>query len=190
MVEVMLLPDCCYSDEGPSTEGPDLNDPAIKQDALLLERWILEPVPRQWVVKRGVKVSKTSFLHLLEYCSMSLNPSFLCSRVEMLTVYLWHQVTLGSACVHSQSTRPRRCLFPLISCKSSHSIFADMWLYLLPPLRNGDRFIEEKALLLAVRSFVFFSQLSAWLSVSHGAIPRNILYRYVQGGKGQCRVVS
>ncbi|XP_006898312.1 PREDICTED: protein FAM214A-like, partial [Elephantulus edwardii] len=89
MVEVMLLPDCCYSDDGPTTEGIDLNDPAIKQDALLLERWILEPVPR----------------------------------------------------------------------------------------KNGDRFIEEKALLLAVRSFVFFSQLSAWLSVSHGAIPRNILYR-------------
>ncbi|XP_015728334.1 protein FAM214A isoform X6 [Coturnix japonica] len=89
MVEVMLLPDCCYSDEGPNTEGNDLNDPAIKQDALLLERWILEPVPRQ----------------------------------------------------------------------------------------SGDRFIEEKTLLLAVRSFVFFSQLSAWLSVSHGAVPRNILYR-------------
>lgn len=47
MVEVMLLPDCCYSDEGPTTEGNDLNDPVIKQDALLLERWILEPVPRQ-----------------------------------------------------------------------------------------------------------------------------------------------
>nr|XP_033776506.1 protein FAM214A [Geotrypetes seraphini] len=89
MVEVMLLPDCCYSDEGPTTEGNDLNDPAIKQDALLLERWILEPVPRQ----------------------------------------------------------------------------------------SGDRFIEEKTLLLAIRSFVFFSQLSAWLSVSHGAVPRNILYR-------------
>nr|XP_033707583.1 protein FAM214A isoform X4 [Tursiops truncatus] len=89
MVEVMLLPDCCYSDDGPTTEGIDLNDPAIKQDALLLERWILEPVPRQ----------------------------------------------------------------------------------------SGDRFIEEKTLLLAVRSFVFFSQLSAWLSVSHGAIPRNIIYR-------------
>lgn len=89
MVEVMLLPDCCYSDDGPTTEGIDLHDPAIKQDALLLERWILEPVPRQ----------------------------------------------------------------------------------------SGDRFIEEKTLLLAVRSFVFFSQLSAWLSVSHGAIPRNILYR-------------
>ncbi|KAL7980027.1 hypothetical protein Chor_001295, partial [Crotalus horridus] len=89
MIEVMLLPDCCYSDEGPTTEGNDLNDPAVKQDALLLERWILEPVPRQ----------------------------------------------------------------------------------------TGDRFIEEKTLLLAVRSFVFFSQLSAWLSVSHGAVPRNILYR-------------
>uniref|UniRef100_A0A6I8NYF7 Atos homolog protein A n=1 Tax=Ornithorhynchus anatinus TaxID=9258 RepID=A0A6I8NYF7_ORNAN len=89
MVEVILLPDCCYSDDGPTTEGNDLNDPAIKQDALLLERWILEPIPRQ----------------------------------------------------------------------------------------SGDRFIEEKTLLLAVRSFVFFSQLSAWLSVSHGAIPRNILYR-------------
>nr|XP_028561250.1 protein FAM214A isoform X1 [Podarcis muralis] len=89
MIEVMLLPDCCYSDEGSTTEGNDLNDPAIKQDALLLERWILEPVPRQ----------------------------------------------------------------------------------------SGDRFIEEKTLLLAVRSFVFFSQLSAWLSVSHGAVPRNILYR-------------
>ncbi|XP_044294679.1 protein FAM214A isoform X2 [Varanus komodoensis] len=89
MIEVMLLPDCCYSDEGPTTEGNDLNDPAIKQDALLLERWLLEPVPRQ----------------------------------------------------------------------------------------SGDRFIEEKTLLLAVRSFVFFSQLSAWLSVSHGAVPRNILYR-------------
>nr|DBA31743.1 TPA: hypothetical protein GDO54_007527 [Pyxicephalus adspersus] len=89
MVEVMLLPDCCYSDDGSGTEGNDLNDPAMKQDALLLERWTLEPVPRQ----------------------------------------------------------------------------------------SGDRFIEEKTLLLAVRSYVFFSQLSAWLSVSHGAVPRNILYR-------------
>lgn len=89
MVEVMLLPDCCYSDEGSGTEGNVLNDPAMKQDALLLERWTLEPVPRQ----------------------------------------------------------------------------------------SGDRFIEEKTLLLAVRSYVFFSQLSAWLSVSHGAVPRNILYR-------------
>lgn len=58
-----------------------------------------------------------------------------------------------------------------------------MVLFLLTSLRSGDRFIEEKSLLLAVRSFVFFSQLSAWLSVSHGAIPRNILYRYVQGKK-------
>ncbi|XP_056428307.1 atos homolog protein A-like isoform X2 [Hyla sarda] len=89
MVEVMLLPDCCYSDEASGTEGNDFNDPAMKQDALLLERWTLEPVPRQ----------------------------------------------------------------------------------------SGDRFIEEKTLLLAVRSFVFFSQLSAWLSVSHGAVPRNIIYR-------------
>ncbi|XP_039626221.1 protein FAM214A isoform X1 [Polypterus senegalus] len=89
MVEVMVLPDCCYSDEYPSTDGNDLHDPAIKQDALLLERWTLQPVPRQ----------------------------------------------------------------------------------------SGDRFIEEKTLLLAVRSFVFFSQLSAWLSASHGVVPRNILYR-------------
>lgn len=43
--------------------------------------------------------------------------------------------------------------------------------------RSGDRFIEEKTLLLAVRSYVFFSQLSAWLSASHGLVPRNILYR-------------
>ncbi|XP_009292055.2 atos homolog protein A isoform X3 [Danio rerio] len=89
MIEVMLLPDCCYSDEGPTTDCTDLNDPAIKQDALLLERWTLQPVPRQ----------------------------------------------------------------------------------------SGDRFIEEKTLLLAVRSYVFFSQLSAWLSASHGIVPRNILYR-------------
>ncbi|XP_062404673.1 atos homolog protein A [Sardina pilchardus] len=89
MIEVMLLPDCCYSDEGLATDGTDLNDPAIKQDALLLERWTLQPVPRQ----------------------------------------------------------------------------------------SGDRFIEEKTLLLAVRSYVFFSQLSAWLSASHGIVPRNILYR-------------
>ncbi|XP_026087050.1 protein FAM214A-like [Carassius auratus] len=89
MIEVMLLPDCCYSDEGPTTDCTDLNDPAIKQDALLLERWTLQPVPRQ----------------------------------------------------------------------------------------SGDRCIEEKTLLLAVRSYVFFSQLSAWLSASHGLVPRNILYR-------------
>lgn len=44
--------------------------------------------------------------------------------------------------------------------------------------RSGDRFIEEKTLLLAVRSYVFFSQLSAWLSASHGIVPRNILYRW------------
>ncbi|KAJ8247862.1 hypothetical protein GJAV_G00251380 [Gymnothorax javanicus] len=89
MIEVMLLPDCCYSDEGLTMEGNDITDPAIKQDALLLERWTLQPVPRQ----------------------------------------------------------------------------------------SGDRFIEEKTLLLAVRSYVFFSQLSAWLSASHGIVPRNILYR-------------
>uniref|UniRef100_A0A4W5M9W5 Atos homolog A n=1 Tax=Hucho hucho TaxID=62062 RepID=A0A4W5M9W5_9TELE len=53
-------------------------------------------------------------------------------------------------------------------------------LNLSPPMslsRSGDRFIEEKTLLLAVRSYVFFSQLSAWLSASHGIVPRNILYR-------------
>ncbi|KAJ7994836.1 hypothetical protein DPEC_G00253590 [Dallia pectoralis] len=87
MVEVMLLPDCCYGDETPPSDP--ISDPAIKQDALLLERWTLQPVPRQ----------------------------------------------------------------------------------------TGDKFIEEKTLLLAVRSYVFFSQLSAWLSASHGIVPRNILYR-------------
>ncbi|XP_062326583.1 atos homolog protein A [Osmerus eperlanus] len=87
MIEVMLLPDCCYGDECPPSDP--ISDPAIKQDALLLERWTLQPVPRQ----------------------------------------------------------------------------------------SGERFIEEKTLLLAVRSYVFFSQLSAWLSASHGVVPRNILYR-------------
>ncbi|CAL9701983.1 unnamed protein product [Knipowitschia caucasica] len=87
MIEVMLLPDCCYGDECPPSDL--ISDPVIKQDALLLERWTLQAVPRQ----------------------------------------------------------------------------------------NGDRFIEEKTLLLAVRSYVFFSQLSAWLSASHGIVPRNILYR-------------
>ncbi|XP_068456273.1 atos homolog protein A [Clinocottus analis] len=87
MIEVMLLPDCCYGDECPPSNP--ISDPIIKQDALLLERWTLQPIPRQ----------------------------------------------------------------------------------------SGDRFIEEKTLLLAVRSYVFFSQLSAWLSASHGIVPRNILYR-------------
>lgn len=87
MIEVMLLPDCCYADECPPSDP--ISDPVIKQDALLLERWTLQQVPRQ----------------------------------------------------------------------------------------SGDRFIEEKTLLLAVRSYVFFSQLSAWLSASHGIVPRNILYR-------------
>ncbi|XP_029956291.1 atos homolog protein A [Salarias fasciatus] len=87
MIEVMLLPDCCYGDECPPSDP--ISDPVIKQDALLLERWTLQPVPRQ----------------------------------------------------------------------------------------SGDRFIEEKTLLLAMRSYVFFSQLSAWLSASHGIVPRNILYR-------------
>uniref|UniRef100_A0A8C6NU58 Atos homolog A n=1 Tax=Nothobranchius furzeri TaxID=105023 RepID=A0A8C6NU58_NOTFU len=87
MIEVMLLPDCCYGDECPPSDP--ISDPVIKQDALLLERWTLQAVPRQ----------------------------------------------------------------------------------------SGDRLIEEKTLLLAVRSYVFFSQLSAWLSASHGVVPRNILYR-------------
>ncbi|KAK5935000.1 hypothetical protein CgunFtcFv8_020401 [Champsocephalus gunnari] len=87
MIEVMLLPDCCYGDECPPSDP--ISDPVIRQDALLLERWTLQPVPRQ----------------------------------------------------------------------------------------SGDRSIEEKTLLLAVRSYVFFSQLSAWLSASHGIVPRNILYR-------------
>lgn len=66
-------------------------------------------------------------------------------------------------------------------------VLAYIGLCFVTSLRSGDRFIEEKTLLLAVRSFVFFSQLSAWLSVSHGAIPRNILYRYVQSKKSTMR---
>lgn len=177
MVEVMLLPDCCYSDEGPSTEGTDLNDPAIKQDALLLERWILEPVPRQWVIQLGLQFSSIPYTWPC-HCFMSLNPPFLCGKVETLNT-LVHcvimtpsdiRVRVGALSVHIP--RGNCSHFPLpkgVSQSLSH----------VPSLRNGDRFIEEKALLLAVRSFVFFSQLSAWLSVSHGAIPRNILYRYV-----------
>lgn len=45
MIEVMLLPDCCYGDECPPSDP--ISDPVIKQDALLLERWTLQQVPRQ-----------------------------------------------------------------------------------------------------------------------------------------------
>lgn len=71
-------------------------------------------------------------------------------------------------------------------CSSSNrplNILTNTHVFVCKCLRSGDRFIEEKTLLLAVRSFVFFSQLSAWLSVSHGAVPRNILYRYACNGK-------
>lgn len=46
MIEVMLLPDCCYGDECPPSDL--ISDPVIKQDALLLERWTLQAVPRQY----------------------------------------------------------------------------------------------------------------------------------------------
>uniref|UniRef100_A0A8C9ZEQ5 Atos homolog protein A n=1 Tax=Sander lucioperca TaxID=283035 RepID=A0A8C9ZEQ5_SANLU len=57
------------------------------------------------------------------------------------------------------------------------ALLLERWTLQPVPRQSGDRFIEEKTLLLAVRSYVFFSQLSAWLSASHGIVPRNILYR-------------
>lgn len=75
------------------------------------------------------------------------------------------------------------------SSKRSLNILTHTPVFVFKCLRSGDRFIEEKTLLLAVRSFVFFSQLSAWLSVSHGAVPRNILYRYAWNGEKKPRLL-
>ncbi|GLD73268.1 protein FAM214A [Lates japonicus] len=68
MIEVMLLPDCCYGDECPPSDP--ISDPVIKQDALLLERWTLQPVPRQ-ISAADEGVGVTPF---------SQPPSELCSR--------------------------------------------------------------------------------------------------------------
>ncbi|GAB1294435.1 Protein FAM214A [Apodemus speciosus] len=105
MVEVMLLPDCCYSDEGPSAEGTDLNDPAIKQDALLLERWILEPVPRQNVISAA---------------DVDLQWSF--SQTPTEHVFPVPNVSHNVALKVSVQSLPRQAHYPVLTCSIHTSI--------------------------------------------------------------------
>ena len=45
--------------------------------------------------------------------------------------------------------------------------------------RCVEKLVSPHVLFQAVKSYLYFSQLSAWLNTSHGSSPRTIAYRYV-----------
>ncbi|KAK7913629.1 hypothetical protein WMY93_013840 [Mugilogobius chulae] len=115
-------------------------------------------------------------------CSDKLPQCQQARRTRSEVILLWRnsipimiEVMLLPDCCHGDECPPSDLISdPVIK---QDALLLERWTLQAVPRQTGDRFIEEKTLLLAVRSYVFFSQLSAWLSASHGIVPRNILYR-------------
>lgn len=62
-------------------------------------------------------------------------------------------------------------------------ILLEQWTIHMLPKRVPDASISPRGLIQAVRSFLYFSQLCAWFSLSGGKSPRNIHYRVCVPGE-------
>ncbi|XP_038058086.1 protein FAM214A-like [Patiria miniata] len=65
---------------------------------------------------------------------------------------------------------------------SSH-LLLEQWIVQLLPKRFPDGHCHSHLLFQAVRSFLHFSQISAWLSSTQGRLPKNIVYRVCAPGE-------
>ncbi|XP_033624306.1 uncharacterized protein LOC117287857 isoform X1 [Asterias rubens] len=65
----------------------------------------------------------------------------------------------------------------------SQHLLLEQWIVQLMPKRFADGHCHSQLLFQAVRSFLHFSQISAWLSSSQGRLPRNIVYRVCAPGE-------
>ncbi|XP_032809772.1 atos homolog protein A [Petromyzon marinus] len=63
------------------------------------------------------------------------------------------------------------------------SLLLERWALHLAPRRSGEGAVSEGTLLQAVRSYIHFSQLSAWLSAAHGKLNHSIFYRVCAPGE-------
>ncbi|XP_061409301.1 LOW QUALITY PROTEIN: atos homolog protein A [Lethenteron reissneri] len=63
------------------------------------------------------------------------------------------------------------------------SLLLERWALHLAPRRPGEGAVSEGTLLQAVRSYIHFSQLSAWLSAAHGKLNHSIFYRVCAPGE-------
>lgn len=57
------------------------------------------------------------------------------------------------------------------------SVLLEQWTVAMQPMKPGESYINSRGLFQAVRSYLHFSQLSAWYSGSQGRDPKNVLYR-------------
>ncbi len=67
--------------------------------------------------------------------------------------------------------------------KISKTFFNFNYIILLFSLSPSDHLIDSRGLFQAVRSYLHFSQLSAWLKSSRGENPNNLLFRVTIPGE-------
>ncbi|XP_078579644.1 atos homolog protein A-like isoform X1 [Branchiostoma floridae x Branchiostoma japonicum] len=72
----------------------------------------------------------------------------------------------------------------LASTYPQSAILLEQWTIQMVAKRPSGRRETPRTLLQAVRSYIHFSQLSAWLSQTHGQAPQNVLYRVCAPGEG------
>ncbi|KAG8177253.1 hypothetical protein JTE90_028209 [Oedothorax gibbosus] len=78
------------------------------------------------------------------------------------------------------------CCAPLPSVDSVHDmpyILLEQWTIHMLPRRVPDASISPRGLIQAVRSFLYFSQLCAWYSLTGGKSPENVHYRVCVPGE-------
>ena len=56
-------------------------------------------------------------------------------------------------------------------------ILLEQWTVQLLPRRGGESVARARELFQAMKSYLHFSQLSAWLNLTQGKAPRNVSYR-------------
>ncbi|CAH1251304.1 FAM214A [Branchiostoma lanceolatum] len=72
----------------------------------------------------------------------------------------------------------------LASAYPQSAILLEQWTIHMVAKRPSSGRDTTRTLLQAVRSYIHFSQLSAWLSQTHGHAPKNVLYRVCAPGEG------
>lgn len=82
-----------------------------------------------------------------------------------------------------QATTPAQGGVESLAAPEPSHILLEQWTIQMLPKRMPDVTMAGKSLLHAVRSYLHFSQLSAWYSLSGGKSPRNIMYRICVPGE-------
>ncbi len=165
-IEVLLYEDCAHGAE--KAAAVDVAMPSSADNYVLLEQWTVQIVPRRSGPGGGISVSHTT----IAYQATSL---FLYIAVSFETVALKHFAK--TALTHTM-----QCLPP------STSSGRPQWGWKTRPsdctaricCRGVEGAVRPRELFQAIKSYLHFSQLSAWLNLTRGKTPRNVGYRCVR----------